>query len=82
LQAGHVELGEIWAADIHAANFLFDGAKADLQKTVSINPIFQVSHSFTLGSTLGGPSASAGTYNFQAIRGTDSVGGWYAAIIR
>ena len=41
---------------------MFDGARADLTKSLSINPLFQVTHSFALGSqTL--PSS----YNFGAM---------------
>lgn len=41
---------------------MFDGARADLTKSMSINPLFQVTHSFALGSqTL--PSS----YNFGAM---------------
>ncbi|RDB21047.1 putative mitochondrial import receptor subunit tom40 [Hypsizygus marmoreus] len=46
----------------HLSNYIFDGARADLTKSLSANPLFQVTHSFALGSqTL--PSS----YNFGAI---------------
>ncbi|KAF5380849.1 hypothetical protein D9615_003965 [Tricholomella constricta] len=46
----------------HLTNYIFDGARADLTKSLSANPLFQVTHSFALGSqTL--PSS----YNFGAI---------------
>lgn len=46
----------------HLSNYIFDGARADLTKSLSMNPLFQVTHSFALGSqTL--PSS----YNFGAI---------------
>ncbi|KAF5358318.1 hypothetical protein D9756_001563 [Leucocoprinus leucothites] len=46
----------------HLNNYMFDGARADLTKSLSMNPLFQVTHSFALGSqTL--PSS----YNFGAI---------------
>lgn len=46
----------------HLSNFIFDGARADLTKSLSMNPLFQVTHAFALGSqTL--PSS----YNFGAI---------------
>ena len=46
----------------HLSNYVFDGARADLTKSLSMNPLFQVTHSFALGSqTL--PSS----YNFGAI---------------
>ncbi|KAJ3562373.1 hypothetical protein NP233_g9616 [Leucocoprinus birnbaumii] len=46
----------------HLTNYMFDGARADLTKSLSMDPLFQVTHSFALGSqTL--PSS----YNFGAI---------------
>ncbi|KAG2020271.1 mitochondrial import receptor subunit tom40 [Coprinopsis cinerea AmutBmut pab1-1] len=52
----------------HLSNFIFDGARADLTKTFSMSPLFQVTHSFALGSqTL--PSS----YNFGAIFATQQV---------
>ncbi|OBZ69074.1 Mitochondrial import receptor subunit TOM40 [Grifola frondosa] len=46
----------------HLTNFFFDGGRADLSKNLSMNPAFQVSHSFTLGSQTAAPS-----YNFGAV---------------
>ncbi|KAJ3514833.1 hypothetical protein NLJ89_g2141 [Agrocybe chaxingu] len=46
----------------HLSNYIFDGARADLTKGLSINPLFQVTHSFALGSQTLPPS-----YNFGAI---------------
>ncbi|TFK29948.1 hypothetical protein FA15DRAFT_663259 [Coprinopsis marcescibilis] len=52
----------------HLSNFIFDGARADLTKTFSMSPLFQVTHSFSLGSqTL--PSS----YNFGAIFATQKI---------
>ncbi|KAH6918557.1 mitochondrial import receptor subunit tom40, partial [Coprinopsis sp. MPI-PUGE-AT-0042] len=52
----------------HLSNFIFDGARADLTKTFSMSPLFQVTHSFALGSqTL--PSS----YNFGAIFATQKL---------
>lgn len=52
----------------HLANYMFDGARADLTKSLSANPLFQVTHSFALGSqTL--PSS----YNFGAIFANQQV---------
>jgi len=49
-----------------AANHLFDGAKIDLSKTISMAPLFQLNHSFTLGSQ--SPMASKeGSYSFVAV---------------
>ncbi|KZT11315.1 uncharacterized protein LAESUDRAFT_720534 [Laetiporus sulphureus 93-53] len=52
----------------HLTNFLFDGARADLSKSLSVNPIFQVTHSFALGSQTAPPS-----YNFGAVFANNSV---------
>ncbi|EJU05660.1 hypothetical protein DACRYDRAFT_74965 [Dacryopinax primogenitus] len=44
--------------------WMFDGARADLTKGLSMNPAFQVTHSFSLGS-----SAPVPAYNFGALFG-------------
>ncbi|EPT06060.1 hypothetical protein FOMPIDRAFT_1021156 [Fomitopsis schrenkii] len=49
-------------------NFIFDGARADLSKSLSVNPIFQVTHSFALGSQTAAPS-----YNFGAVFASNNV---------
>jgi len=49
-------------AATHLTNFMFDGARADLSKTLSMNPAFQVTHSFAFGSSTSEPS-----YNFAAV---------------
>jgi hypothetical protein len=56
------------------SNYTFDGARADLSKTLSQVPAFQVTHSFALGSN-GGPMGgiSPGTYNFGAVYATSKV---------
>ena len=65
--------------DVHLTNYIFDGAKADLSKSLNMNPAFQVTHSFTLGasqpSPMGGPSTPGGpgTYNFNAVYATNRV---------
>jgi len=46
----------------HLTNYLFDGARADLTKGLSMNPAFQVTHSFSLASQAQPPS-----YNFGAV---------------
>jgi mitochondrial import receptor subunit TOM40 len=51
-----------------ATNFLFEGGRADLTKSLSANPAFQVTHSFALGS-----QASPSSYNFAAIFANDNV---------
>ncbi|KAG5642956.1 hypothetical protein DXG03_001838 [Asterophora parasitica] len=46
----------------HLTNYIFDGARADLTKSLSANPLFQVTHSFALGS-----QTVPSSYNFGAI---------------
>ncbi|KAK4705165.1 hypothetical protein P7C70_g1039, partial [Phenoliferia sp. Uapishka_3] len=50
----------------HLTNYTFDGARAELSKTLSQNPAFQVTHSFLAGSQ-GQMGISPGTYNFGAL---------------
>ncbi|KAH7926323.1 hypothetical protein BV22DRAFT_1104412 [Leucogyrophana mollusca] len=52
----------------HLTNFIFDGARADLTKSLSMNPAFQVTHSFALGSQTAAPS-----YNFGAVFANSNV---------
>ena len=58
---------------------MFEGARADLSKSLNMNPAFQVTHSFTLGASqanpLGGPptAGGGGTYNFGALYATSKV---------
>jgi mitochondrial import receptor subunit TOM40 len=52
----------------HLTNYAFDGGRADLTKSMSMNPLFQVTHSFALGSQTMAPS-----YNFGAIYATENV---------
>lgn len=52
----------------HLTNFIFDGARADLTKALSISPAFQVTHSFALASQTQLPS-----YNFAAIYANSKV---------
>ncbi|KAJ7685198.1 eukaryotic porin-domain-containing protein [Mycena polygramma] len=52
----------------HLSNFIFDGARADLTKALSMSPLFQVTHSFALGSQTAPPS-----YNFGAVFGSTKV---------
>ena len=56
-------------------NYFFEGGKADLMKGLSINPAFQVTHSFALGGQSSGPmgAVNAGTYNFGAVYVSDQV---------
>lgn len=52
---------------VHTTNFMFDGARADLTKAISINPIFQVTHAFSMGS-----QAAPSSYNFGAVYGDNN----------
>lgn len=52
----------------HLTNFMFDGARADLTKGLSISPVFQVTHSFSLGSQTAPPS-----YSFSSVFATNNV---------
>ncbi|TCD61813.1 translocase of outer mitochondrial membrane [Steccherinum ochraceum] len=49
-------------------NMFFDGARADLSKSLSMNPVFQVTHSFALGSQTAPPS-----YNFGALFANEAI---------
>lgn len=54
----------------HLTNYTFDGARADLSKTLCQSPAFQVTHSFAMGADGGKNAAgipSAGTYSFGAV---------------
>lgn len=44
----------------HLTNYMFDGARADLTKNLSYNPLFQLTHSFVLGSSVQPASYSLG----------------------
>ncbi|VVT56180.1 uncharacterized protein SAPINGB_P004880 [Magnusiomyces paraingens] len=53
--------------DVFLNNYFFTGLRADLSKSFSMNPAFQVSHSFALGSPMMPP------YGFAAFYATDNV---------
>ncbi|KAK4554289.1 translocase of outer mitochondrial membrane [Recurvomyces mirabilis] len=53
--------------DVFLTNQTFSGLRAELNKSFSINPIFQVSHAFSMGSQQLSP------YTFLALYGTDSL---------
>lgn len=57
----------------HLTNFTFDGARADLSKTLSQFPAFQVSHNFAMGSQGGPMGISPGSYNFGAVYANSKV---------
>lgn len=52
----------------HLTNYAFDGGRADLTKSMSMSPLFQVTHSFALGA-----QNMASSYNFGAIYATENV---------
>jgi len=52
----------------HLTNFFFDGARADLTKSLSMSPAFQVTHSFAMGS-----QQAPSSYNFGAVFANNSV---------
>lgn len=51
-----------------ATNFIFEGGRADLTKSLSANPAFQVTHSFALGS-----EATPSSYNFNTVYARENV---------
>ena len=54
--------------DTHLTNFFFDGARADLLKALSVDPIFHVTHGFSLAS-----QTTPSTYNFGALFANQQV---------
>lgn len=53
--------------DVFLNNYFFTGLRADLSKSFSMNPAFQVSHSFSLGSPI------MPSYGFAAFYATDNT---------
>ncbi len=51
---------------MHLTNHFFDGARADLTKVFSVNPVFQVTHAFSFPGAPNPPG-----YNFGAVYGDD-----------
>ncbi|ODN83292.1 hypothetical protein L202_01462 [Cryptococcus amylolentus CBS 6039] len=62
VQPGTVENLTRDVSSVHLANWMFDGARADIAKVISGNPAFQLTHSFSLGS-----SSRPAAYNFGVI---------------
>ena len=56
------------APDTLLNNYAFDGARADLSKSLSMNPHFNVTHSFSLGS-----QTAPASYHFGAMFANDNV---------
>lgn len=55
--------------NVFLTNYMFSGLRADLTKPISMTPLFQISHAFSMGSQ-GLPP-----YNFTAMYGTNKVHG-------
>lgn len=53
--------------DVFLTNFAFSGMKADLGRSFSANPLFQVQHSFSAGSSQVAP------WSFLSMYATDNV---------
>lgn len=53
--------------DVFLTNQIFSGLRAELNKTFSILPLFQISHAFSSGSQMLSP------YTFLALYGTNNV---------
>lgn len=51
---------------VFATGHMFSGLRAEITKPFSMSPLFQVAHSFSIGSNL--PA-----YNFAALYGTNNV---------
>lgn len=58
----------------HLNQYAFEGARAELAKSLSLNPAFNVTHSFTVGES-GGPmgAPNPGTYQLGALYATNKV---------
>ena len=55
--------------DVFLNNLMFTGLRADLNRPLSVSPLFQYAHAFAMGSQQGLPP-----YGFSAIYGTQGVG--------
>ena len=53
--------------DVFLSNLTFSGLRAELNKSFSIYPLFQISHAFATGSQMLSP------YTFLALYGTNNV---------
>lgn len=63
---GSIEKMQNEVKAVQTTNFQFEGARADLTKALNLNPIFQVTHAFTLGA------AGKNAYNFGAVYGDEN----------
>ncbi|KAJ8078790.1 translocase of outer mitochondrial membrane [Marasmius tenuissimus] len=64
---GSVESLQKEVKAVHLTNYAFEGGRADITKSMSMNPLFQVTHSFALGSQ------NNSSYNFGAIFANEKV---------
>ena len=53
--------------DVFLTNYAFSGMKAELGKTFCANPLFQIQHSFSAGSSQAAP------WSFLSMYATDNV---------
>ncbi|MBW0509568.1 hypothetical protein O181_049283 [Austropuccinia psidii MF-1] len=62
------------AKAVHLTNYIFDGARAELSKALSLNPAFNVTHSFNMGAQAGALGGiSPGTYSFGGMYATNKI---------
>ena len=59
--------------DVLLTNLMFSGLRAELNKSFSIAPLFQISHAFSTGSQVLSP------YTFLALYGTNNV--WFCSTL-
>jgi mitochondrial import receptor subunit TOM40 len=61
-------------AAVHLTNYIFDGARAELAKALSLSPAFNVTHSFNMGAQGGAMGGiNPGTYSFGGMYATNNV---------
>ncbi|KAA1111201.1 translocase of outer mitochondrial membrane [Puccinia graminis f. sp. tritici] len=62
------------AKGVHLTNYIFDGARAELAKALSLSPAFNVTHSFNMGAQGGAMGGiHPGTYSFGGMYATNNV---------
>ena len=60
--------------DVFTTNYAFSGMKADLGRSFSANPLFQVQHAFSAGSSQTAPWSFLGMYATDNVRPSSSCG--------
>ena len=58
--------------DVFTTNYAFSGMKADLGRSFSANPLFQVQHAFSAGSSQTAPWSFLGMYATDNVRSSSS----------